>query len=983
MRLSPFSWLCVVSSLLLVTTSAFAENARERTSFNEGWTFARFGPMPDGSTRLEPGAPRKTIHASASSEESGKGNTADLAVDGDPNTRWCAAGGGTREWLTLDLGETGPARSVEIDWEFPDLDYAFEIAGVVGNQVVDVLAPGCRSKGAAKRIELSQAARRLRIRPTSLPNGKWASIREVRLFDSAGKLIPNADLPAGEAPSVATFRESDWRTLSVPHDWGIEGPFRDDLPGDTGKLPWKAIGWYRKHFTVPAGDQGKRVFIDFDGAMANSRVWLNGQEVGGWPYGYQPFRLELTKHLKYGAENVLAVRLDTVNWGSRWYPGAGLYRNVWLVKTSPVHVGHWGVFATTPGLTDDRGAVNLAVTVDNQGMEATTAAVRAEILEIGPDGSPGREVARTETVATNLFNGQSGTVNLKTTVEHPRRWDLDQPTLYLARVIVEQGGKPVDVYDQPFGFRTIEFTPRDGVKLNGRKVFLKGTCNHHDLGPLGAALNVSALARQLTILKEMGDNALRTSHNPPAPELLDLADRMGFLVMVEAFDCWKEGKTAGDYSRIFDAWHERDLQAMVRRERNHPSVAFWSIGNEIAEQDGPQLAKPLRDIVHAEDSTRPVTAGCNQPKAGTNGFQAAVDVFGLNYNLGAYRPILDFPANAEKPIYTSESSSCVSSRGEYFFPVKRGKDSQANFQVSSYDVDAPPWAQPPDEVFEALDRNPAFFGEFVWTGFDYIGEPTPYNSDTTNLLNFSDPARKAAMRKQLEELGRLRVPSASSYFGIVDLCGFKKDRFYIYQARWRPDHPMAHILPHWNWPERVGQVTPVHVYTSGDEAELFQDGTSLGRKKRGAFEYRLRWDDVTYRPGALEVIAYRDGKEWARDRVSTTGEPARLQIEAEPASPFAAGPSLAYLDVAVTDREGRTVPRSRNLVEFSVDGPGEIVAVGNGDATSHEPFQATRRSAYNGLCQVIVRSVPGSSGKVTVRASSEGLQGAEVSIQAR
>ena len=449
------------------------------------------------------------------------------------------------------------------------------------------------------------------------------------------------------------------------------------------------------------------------------------------------------------------------------------------------------------------------------------------------DGVAGEAVAAPRLRSTRLARGASGNVRVS---RHGSAAQAvgpgDAEPLPGEGRRVRQGERVVDVYDQPFGFRTIEFTHTRRIQAQRpARAVLNGTCNHHDLGPLGAALNVRALERQLEILKEMGCNALRTSHNPPAPELLDLADRMGFVVMVEAFDCWKQGKTPGDYSRLFDEWHAKDLQAMVRRERNHPSVIMWSIGNEIAEQNGPTLAKHLRDIVHAEDPTRPVTAGCNNANAGTNGFQTAVDVFGLNYNLWAYGRILDHRGNEQKPIYTSESSSCVSSRGEYFFPVKRGRDSQSNFQVSSYDVDAPPWAQPPDEVFEALDRHPAFFGEFVWTGFDYLGEPTPYNTDVTNLLNFSDPEKRAAMKKQLDALGKLKVPSASSYFGIVDLCGFKKDRFYIYQARWRPELPMAHILPHWNWPDRVGQVTP------GSRLHLWRRGRAVpGRQVAGSQE---------------------------------------------------------------------------------------------------------------------------------------------------
>jgi beta-galactosidase len=966
---------CAIGNIALAEDSM----TRARESFNDGWRFARFGPMPDGSTRAEPGAERWSIVASASSEELAKGNLAEHAFDGDPATRWCASGGGRDEWLMLDLGSALPVEAIEVDWEFPDLDYEFVVEWSNEGQAWNRLAEA-RSKGPARRLAVSASSRFLRVRPTRLPQGKWASIREIRLFDGGGNPIRNRRLPGGASPALAGFDDSSWRTLSVPHDWGIEGPFRDDLDNNTGKLPWKAIGWYRKHFTVPAGDQGKRLFIDFDGAMANARVWLNGQEIGGWPYGYQPFRLELTPFVNFGSDNVLAVRLDTVHWGSRWYPGAGLYRNVWLVKTAPVHVGHWGVYLTTPTLTEHEGLARLVVTVDNQSGREAKASVQTEILELAADGSAGKSVAASALVRREIAAHASSRFELSATVPDPKRWDLASTHRYLARTAVREGDTIVDVYDQPFGFRTIEFTPRGGFKLNGRRVPIQGTCNHHDLGPLGAALNFRALERQLEILKEMGCNALRTSHNPPAPELLDLADRMGFVVMVEAFDCWREGKTAGDYSRLFDQWHAKDLQAMVRRERNHPSVILWSIGNEIAEQDGPEPAKTLRDIVRAEDPTRPVTAGCNNPEAGVNGFQHAVDVFGLNYHLGDYKRILDHPGNERKPVHTSESSSCISSRGEYFFPVRRGAASEVNFQVSSYDVDAPPWAQPPDEVFEALDRNPAFFGEFVWTGFDYLGEPTPYNSDATNLLNFTDPEQRAAMRRQLETLGKLKVPSANSYFGIVDLCGFRKDRFYTYQARWRPDLPMAHLLPHWNWPERVGQVTPVHVYTSGDEAELFLNGKSMGRKKKGPYEYRLRWDDAVYQPGELAVVAYREGKEWARDRVRTTGEPARLLLEVDRPAIRADGLDLAYITVTVADRDGLAVPRSHNLVEFELDGPGEIVAVGNGDAASHEPFQARKRTAFNGLCQAIVKGRPGQPGRITIRARSAGLKDAELSI---
>jgi len=551
--MTPFVAFVALTATFFPTGGLAADDAavRTRESFNTGWRFARFGPMADGSTRPEPGAERWSVTATASSEESSKGNLAANAFDGDAQTRWCASGAGTDQWVQLDLGHEQKLGRVALEWEFPELTYGSVIETRADGNQWSAFAPG--------------PARFVRVRVTQLPEGKWASVREVRLSDSEGQPIKNTRVAGGEAPSMAAFGDSDWRALDIPHDWGVEGPFRDDLPGDTGKLPWKGIGWYRKHFEVPAADQGKRIFIDFDGAMANAKVWLNGQEVGGWPYGYQPFRLELTQHVKFGSDNVLAVRLDTAHWGSRWYPGAGLYRNVWLVKTSSVHVNHWGVFVTTPSITDEQGVVHIDTSFTNQSSESAELNSVFQVLAFA-DGIPGEVVASAPPSASYRFGaGAAGHAEASLTVPNPGRWEPARPLLYLARVTLRQGDRVVDVYDQPFGFRTIEFTHNDGFKLNGKRVFLKGTCNHHDLGPLGAALNVRALERQLQILKEMGGNALRTSHNPPAPELLELADRLGFVVMVEAFDCWKRGKTPGDYSRLFDAWHAKDLQAMVRR----------------------------------------------------------------------------------------------------------------------------------------------------------------------------------------------------------------------------------------------------------------------------------------------------------------------------------------------------------------------------------------------------------------------------------
>ncbi len=943
---------------------ASAGEGRSRESFNTGWRFERFGPMPDGSSfKPEPGAAGWTITATASSQEIERGNPAAQAMDGDPNTRWCADNKNEKQWLQLDLGRAQTISRAAVQWEYPELKYGFAIE---------------RSSDGKTWAPLPGAARMVRISTTSLPRAKWASIREVQLFDGDGKEIKNQRIAGGATPGAAAFDDTAWRQLDVPHDWGVEGPFRDDLDNNTGKLPWKGIGWYRKYFTVPASDQGKRLFVDFDGAMANAQVWLNGEPVGGWPYGYQPFRVELTDKIKFGGENVIAVRLDTVHWGSRWYPGAGLYRNVWLVKTAPLHVAHWGVFVAPTVATKEKCGADVSLIIDNQSDKECVFDYQASLFEMKPDGTLDLSRPSTAGVGKDLKVQPGSSFITKNRFEQSGRgikpWDLESPNMYVLRTTISVGGKVVDVYDQPFGFRTIEFTAREGFKLNGKRVQLNGTCNHHDLGPLGAAFNTRALERQFEILKEMGCNALRTSHNPPAPEFCELADRMGLLVQCEAFDCWRGGKTANDYARLFDAWHEKDLQAMVRRERNHPSVIMWSIGNEIREQSGPQLAQPLADIIRREDPTRPVTAGCNNAGAGRNGFQNAVDVFGLNYHTGNYGQLLAHPGNEKKPFHSSESSSCISSRGEYFFPVQKGSPARVNFQVSSYDVDVPGWAQTPDETFEALDRHPAFAGEFVWTGFDYLGEPTPYNSDVSNLLNFSDPAQRAAMQQELAALGKLKVPSASSYFGIVDLCGFKKDRFYSYQARWRPDLPMAHILPHWNWPERAGQVTPVHVYTSGDDAELFLNGKSLGKKARGPFDYRLRWDDVVYQPGELKVIAYKNGKEWARDVMKTTGAAEQLTLAVDRAEIRGDGRDLAFVTVTVADKNGLLVPRTHNLVKFSISGPGEIIAVGNGDAASHEPFIAQQRKAFNGLCLAVVRARPGATGELKLTATAEGLR---------
>jgi beta-galactosidase len=854
---------------------------------------------------------------------------------------------------TLRAAGTGSSRerlSLNADWRFVKGDPA----GSEGKLSYETLKPWLLTTGA----ELSVSST-----PPSRPDGN-----------------PGSDV----AYTQPAFDDAAWRKLNLPHDWGVEGPFKQEYPGETGKLPWWGVAWYRKHFTVPAGDSAKQVYLDIDGAMAYASVWLNGKFVGGWPYGYASWELDLTPYLKAGADNVIAIRVENPPDSSRWYPGGGIYRNVWLVKTAPAHVGHWGTYITSD-VTGKTATVNLRVKVENSSSADAQVRCAAQIYALDAReqkfGRPALVCAPTE---LKIGSHAGGEVILSGSIANPKLWSVKQPNRYVAVTTVEQGGKVVDSCETPFGIRTIQFTPSDGFLLNGERVALNGVCDHHDLGALGSAVNARALERQVRILQEMGCNAIRTSHNPPAPELLDVCDRLGVVVMDEAFDCWARRKAKNDYHLLFPDWHEKDLRALVRRDRNHPSVVLWSIGNEIPEQgsaNGPKIASELAAIVHGEDPTRPTTSACDNIGAGYNGFQKQLEVFGYNYKPNEYGKFRQ--ANPGIPLLGSETASCISSRGEYFFPVSDNKlQGRADFQMSSYDLYAPPWATTPDTEFRGQDKSPFVAGEFVWTGFDYLGEPTPYNSDLSNLLNFSDPAEKAAMEKELKELGRIRVPSRSSYFGIIDLAGFKKDRFYIYQARWRPDLRMAHILPHWNWPDRVGQVTPVHVYTSGDEAELFLNGKSLGRKARGPFEYRLRWDDVVYQPGVLEVVAYKNHSRWAREVVKTTGPAAKLTLSPDSVTLKADGQDLCYVTAAIADKDGLQVPRSKNHVAFEITGPGEVIATDNGDATSFEPFQAREHSAYNGLCLAIIRST-GAPGTIVLKATSPGLKPGEVKIQAK
>lgn len=784
-----------------------------------------------------------------------------------------------------------------------------------------------------------------------------------------------------EGMYAAGWDDSSWRKLDVPHDFAIEGPFRMDLSGNTGRLPYQGIGWYRKSFVLDSTDADKRIYVDFDGVMAYAQVWLNGQYVGGWPYGYNSFRLDLTPYVRTGGENLLAVRTDTEKWESRWYPGAGIYRNVWLVKTGQVQVKHWSARMRTACLTESTARLDLSLEVENHLDKNVEAVVKGEVYELDSTDCFGRRVLRLPAQEVRLSARSAQAVKLEDELDDYKRWDIGSPNRYVARLTVSVGGQVTDRYDVPFGIRETEFS-RQGFFLNGRKVALQGVCLHHDLGALGAAFNLSAQERQLRIMQEMGCNAIRTSHNPPAPELLDLADKMGLLVMDEAFDAWAHGKRAWDYNKLYNEWHEKDLQAMVRRDWNHPSVIIWSIGNEVMEQRDVEMTRHLAGIVRELDDTRPVTAGYNNPDGGRDSNAAReLDLMGVNYFFGQQARWDEDERYKDMPTVGTETSSCVSTRGVYFMGDTLRKD----FQISSYDLDSPGWGCSPDRQFATNARFPHLLGEFVWTGFDYLGEPTPYNSDNTNLLNFrTDPSKQEELKKKLEELARIQPPSRSSYFGIVDLAGFPKDRYYLYQSHWRPELPMAHILPHWNWPDRIGQVVPVHVYTSGTEAELFVNGKSWGRRsKREGQDFRLVWDSVVYQPGSVRVVAYKNGQKWAEDEVQTTGEVRKIRLEADRNSLDAGSRELAFVTVRLTDEEGRTVPTACCPLKFEVEGAGELVATDNGDPISFTPFQSAEREAFNGLALAIVRARKGAAGEIRVRVSDEGLEPAVLQLEAR
>lgn len=772
--------------------------------------------------------------------------------------------------------------------------------------------------------------------------------------------VSNAEAPA--------FNDTKWETVTIPHDWAIFGPFdkNNDLQnvavtqnfetqaslktGRTGGLPYVGTGWYRTTFhSTPA----KQTTLIFDGAMSEARVFVNGKEACFWPCGYNSFYCDVTGLVNEdGKNNVLAVRLENRSQSSRWYPGAGLYRNVHVVTTEKIHVPVWGTQITTPFVKDEYASVCLHTTILNAGKTELT--VTTDIVDA--DG----QVVSTKTNKGYINHDQPFTQNF--IVEQPKLWSPETPVLYKAVSKIYAGDTLLDTYTTRFGIRTIEYVPDKGFYLNGKRRKFQGVCNHHDLGPLGAAVNVAALRHQLTLLKDMGCDAIRTSHNMPAPELVELCDEMGFMMMLEPFDEWDIAKCDNGYHRFFNEWAEKDMVNMLRQYRNNPCVVMWSIGNEVPTQwspEGYKVAKFLQDICHREDPTRPVTCGMDQVKSVlANGFAAMLDIPGLNYRAHMYDEAYErLPQNL---ILGSETSSTVSSRGVYKFPVERKAGAMYDdHQSSSYDLEYCSWSNIPDIDFARAEDHDWTIGQFVWTGFDYLGEPSPYDTDAW--------------------------PNHSSMFGIIDLASIPKDRYYLYRSVWNKEAETLHILPHWNWEGREGEKTPVFVYTNYPSAELFINGKSYGRqtkRKDGTVEnrYRLMWYDAVYQPGEVKVVAYDEqGNPAAEKTIRTAGKPHHIELVTDRTSLQADGKDLAYVTLRIVDKDGNLCPNDGRLVSFKVKGAGKYRASANGDPTCLDLFHKPEMHAFGGMLTVIIQSGE-KVGDIELQATAKGVKAGIIRI---
>lgn len=968
--------------------------ATQRETFDFGWKFAKYGKFADCLSIDEPGKPSSM--ASATSTQSG--HSPYVAIDGDLQTRWCADNGSPAS-LTVDfgLGRTVTTATTQIVWE-QSANYRYTVEtsldGRTWQVVIDRMNKQQPAKVNKEALKATFRYARINVKPPSA--GVWASICEWTFSDADGKkVVPELPEIAALKPSDVAFDDHNWRALDVPHDWGVESEFLPDEPNETGKLPWNAIGWYRKTFTVDEADRGKQLYLDFDGVMMTPQVYVNGQLAGEWAYGYNSFRVDITPYVQFGKSNLVAVRAENRPRSTRWYPGAGIYRHVWLTTANPTHIDHWGVFVHTPeikgiqrvdkGFTAESATITSEVTVTNKSKYSTKLVLRSMIAAYDKP---------TEVIAKTDFNfsidpGQTLTLPPQSmTQSDVILWDIENPYRYVLTTELHGGDGILVLKDRkttPFGIRTAVWKA-DGFYLNDRRVQIKGVCQHHDMGPLGSAVHTRAIERQVEILKSFGTNAIRTAHNPPAPELLEICDRLGMLVDNELFDIWEAQKydKSGGYHLYWKEWHAKDVRNFVMRDRNHPSVIAWSAGNEVTEQwqgngRGAEVAEELHRLFKQYDPSRQTTVGCNFIGSKDTRLGKAFDIYGFNYKPSAFKQFAkDYPT---RPFVSAESSSCVSSRGKYYFPpAEHFWKINAGFfaaQVSSYDLYAPGWAYRPDIEFAALEDTPQCAGEFVWTGFDYIGEPTPYNQDNSNIGNIRNLS-KAEQEKIMAEMAKLgKAPSRSSYFGIVDLCGFWKDRTYLYQSHWMPDVKMAHILPHWNWQgEREGKVTPVFVYTSGDAAELFLNGQSLGKKVKGKGDkdrFRLCWEDVIYAPGKLEVVAYKNGLEWARDVVETTGPVASFTAKADRTALTADGRDISYITITVVDEQGRMMPTASNRLHFTQTGPFDIVGVCNGDPTDPDSMKGKTIRAFSGMAQVIVRSKRNQPGEGTLTIRMEGV----------
>lgn len=780
--------------------------------------------------------------------------------------------------------------------------------------------------------------------------------------------------------NAVSYNDKDWERVTIPHDWAIYGPFNRDhdlqnvavtqnfeaeasvKTGRTGGLPYVGTGWYRTTIDV---SKDKKATLVFDGAMSEAKVYVNGQEACFWPFGYNSFYVDITPFLNAdGASNVIAVRLENRPQSSRWYPGAGLYRNVRLVTTNDIHIPVWGTQVTTPHVYKEFASVSIKTRINNAGNK------KLRLVTDIKDKS-GKVVATQDN--THKLN-HSKPFEQNFIIDQPLLWSPEMPNLYVAETKIYDGDQLVDTYSTRFGIRTVEIIAHKGFFLNGANRKFQGVCNHHDLGPLGAAINVAALRRQLTLLKDMGCDAIRTAHNMPAPELVELCDEMGFMMMIEPFDEWEIAKCDNGYHRYFNDWAERDMINMLHQYRNNASVVMWSVGNEVPTQcsaDGYKVASYLQDICHREDPTRPVTCGMDQVSCVLgNGFAAMLDVPGFNYRAHRYKEA--FNALPQGIVLGSETSSTVSSRGVYKFPVVKQANAIYNDnQSSSYDLEYCSWSNVPDEDFALADDHQWTMGQFVWTGFDYLGEPSPYDTDAW--------------------------PSHSSYFGIIDLASIPKDRYYLYRSLWNKNSNTLHVLPHWTFPGREGQVTPVFVYTSYPSAELFINGKSYGKQRKlTASEatniadkdslalqrrYRLMWMDAIYQPGEVKVVAYNGDGSIAEEKiVRTAAKPDRIELVADRSELNADGKDLAYITVRVVDKNGNLCPNENHNIKFKVKGAGTFRAVANGDPTNLQLFHQPQMKAFNGQLTAIVQAGE-MAGDIILEATSSGLKKQQITLR--